>query len=136
MGAEARKRAFTEDNAADASAAATGKRHRGPEGVAGNSDELLRNQEARCRAGGLHLALVADKEAVKEDAYWRNPELQSRLVATQAPAAEGAGIASSAWVAEECNRVSGQDLTEGGGELHEELAGPTAEGGAECVAAT
>ena len=65
LGAEARKRAFNQDNAADASAAATGKRYRGPEGVAGNSGELLSNQEARCRARGLHLALAADKEAMK-----------------------------------------------------------------------
>ena len=52
----------------------------------------------------------------------RNPKLKSGVGATQPPAVEGADAAISALVADECNRVSGQDLSEAAGELHGDLA--------------
>ena len=126
----ARRRAFRGDTSMDTSVAATGKRNRGPEGVAENPDELLSYQDKRCRVGDLHLASDVGKEVVKEHARRRYPESKSRSDVTQASAAEGVGAAISARVAEECNRVLAQDLTGEGEELNRELVDAT-----HCVAA-
>ena len=47
-------------------------------------------------------------------AQWRSPALKARRHATRASATEGVGAAMSAWIAEERNRASGQELTRGG----------------------
>ena len=130
VGAEARRRAFRGDTSMDTSVAATGKRNRGPEGVAENPDELQSYQDKRCRVGDLHLASDVGKEVAKEHARRRYPESKSRSDVTQASAAEGVGAAISARVAEECNRVLAQDLTGEGEELNRELVDAT-----HCVAA-
>ena len=55
------------------------------------------------------MAFVADMEVVKENAPQRNPELKSRVNATQSSAAEGVDAAIPGCVAEERDRVLGQD---------------------------
>ena len=44
--------------------------------------------------------------------------MMARRAATYAPAAQGVDSAISACAAQECSRVPGQELTEGGGKLH------------------
>ena len=55
---------------------------------------------------------------MKEHAQLRNPELQSRTIATQFSAAEGVDVAISAWLAGGRNR----ELTEEQEKLHADLA--------------
>ena len=69
--------------------------------VAENVEGPPRNQEKRCRADDRHFAFDTDKEVVKEHAQWRNPELKSRLDATQSSVIGAMNAAISAWVAEE-----------------------------------
>ena len=54
--------------------------------------------------------IVAEKEVARERAQGQNPDLKARWEATHATAAKGAGDATSAWIAGECNRVFGQEL--------------------------
>ena len=61
---------------------------------------------------------MTDTEVEKGHNQWRNPELRARGGATRPSVLEGVEAAISAWVAEECNRVLGQDLAEEGEELH------------------
>ena len=67
-------------------------------------------------------ALVADEGVVGKHSRRRNPELESRVDATLSSAAEGVDAAISAWVAEECNRSLGQELSEDGERLHVAMA--------------
>ena len=60
-------------------------------------------------------AVIADKEIMKEYAQWESPELQLRVGATRSSVVEGVDAAISARVAEECNRILGQELSDGGG---------------------
>ena len=70
----------------------------------------------------LRAALVADTEVAEERGQWWNPELQWRAGATQFSVAEGMGPATSAWAADECNRVWGQGLSGEEDKLHDERA--------------
>ena len=61
---------------------------------------------------------MIDKEVAKEHAQWWQPEVQAKID-TRARMDPGAsflvdvgGPALSAWVAEECNRILGQELTD------------------------
>ena len=71
-------------------------------------------RDKRSRADARRTALVADMAKVKEHARWRNPELKSRVDATQSSVAKRVDAAISLWVAEACNRVSGQELPDEG----------------------
>ena len=54
--------------------------------------------------------------------WWKsNPELKSRADAIQSSLAEGVDVAISAWVSDERNRVSSQELREEEEELHRGL---------------
>ena len=46
----------------------SGKRNCGKVDAGENSEELLGNQEKQCRAGDLHLAMAAERVAVKKHA--------------------------------------------------------------------
>ena len=106
-----RNRKVTESDVIDTSETPVGRRDRAQVGVAEDSDESLLNQGKCCRAGDLQLALIAEQEVVKGHVQSRNPDPKARRNATHASAVEGAGAAISAWDAEECNPVSGQNLT-------------------------
>ena len=60
--------------------------------------------------GAFRLAFVADEEVAYDHARWPKPELEPRADATQSFVAEVVDAAISAWVAEECNHVLGQEL--------------------------
>ena len=75
---------------------------------------LARNQERRHRAGGLHLASVADEEVAEGHGQWRNSELEARRDAARVSAVEGGGAAISALTADYCSRVFGRELAETG----------------------
>ena len=77
-----------------------------------DSGELFGNQGNRYRAGDLHLASAAGKEVAKEHAQLRNRDREVRWNALHGPTVEGVGAAISPSNADECNRVSGQKLTE------------------------
>ena len=67
-------------------------------------------------------AFVADKELVKGNAQWRNPELKSRVSTTHPSVVGGVDAAISAWAAEECSHRLNQGLTEAAETLHVDLA--------------
>ena len=95
-GALERRRNRDMSESMDAWETLLGKRNRAMDGVAHNSDDFPGTQERRCRAGGLHLASVADKGAAKGQGQWRKSELKARWDATHGSAVEGAGAAISA----------------------------------------
>ena len=98
------------------------KRKRAPvEGVM-NSDVPAHTQEKRCRARDLHLASVADKEAVKEHAEWRHTEMKSRLGTLPQVDPSESAVATSVWVAEKRNRILSQELWEEEVKSHGDLA--------------
>ena len=74
-------------------------------------DDPPGSQDERCRADSLCLAFVANEEVVEGHAQWRNPGLECRVDSTQSSVAKGPDAPISACVANECNRVLGQELT-------------------------
>ena len=76
----------------------------------------------RSSLGELHL------DVAKEHAQWWHPDMTEKIdtQTRKNPGASfimnGAGPALSAKAAEECNRVVGRELTEGGERLHADLA--------------
>ena len=97
----------------DTSATGTGKRGRAPDDAAETSGEKLGTQGKRCRVGDLHPASVTQTEVLEGHAQLRNPDLKSRLDATQAPAAGGV---------EARNRVLGEKWTGEEEKAHGDLA--------------
>ena len=78
--------------------------------------------------GDRHLASVAEREVVTDHVPWRDPCSGTRWDATLASAAEGADAATPARIAVECNRASGQELTEEEGNSHGGVASAAKEG--------
>ena len=79
-------------------------------------------------AGDLHLAFLADKEVVKENAQWRHSGAKDKID-TQTRKDPGAsfimdsgGPVLSAWVAGERSRVLGQELSEEAERMHADPA--------------
>ena len=70
-----------------------------------DSDMRTQSIGKKSRLGALHLAFVMDKEVVKENAQWRQPEMKGKIDArtrmdTGAPSiVDGGGPVLSAWVA-------------------------------------
>ena len=62
-------------------------------------------------------------------AQWWSPDLKPKFEANQSSVVEGADGAISAWVADERNHISGQELRAGVEEMHADLvnAGKTRE---------
>ena len=107
-----RNRQTAEDDAMKTSETLTGKRDREPADVVEISGESAGSRGERCHMGDLHLALDADTGVAKEHALSRYPDLKARWDATHASLAERVDAATSAWIAGERDRVSGQELTE------------------------
>ena len=76
----------------------------------------------RPRGEALATVLAVDMSVVQEHDQWCNPALKTQVEALQSSVVKGVDGAISAWVADECNRVSGQDLSPEEGEMHAELA--------------
>ena len=87
------------------------KRGRAPFGVAEYLVGSPRNVEKGRRVEPLRLAVVADKKVVKDFQRW-TPELESRVDSDPASLPEEGDAAIPAWVAEECNRAFGRELTQ------------------------
>ena len=83
-----------------------------------DSDISAQSVDKKCRAGDLHVVFVANKKVVKKHAQWRRSdmgekmEMQTRKDPGASFVMGGGGPVLSAWVAEECNRVWRQELTE------------------------
>ena len=107
-------------SAMDTSETLAGTRERAPVVGVMDSDIPTQSSEKKSRLGDLHLAFVMNQEVVKERAQWRRPELGEKIetytrLGPGASVFVGGGRAVlSAWAAEECNRILGQELTEGG----------------------
>ena len=78
----------------------TGKRGREPKDVAEVSNGPPRTQDKRRSVEARRLASVAEKEAVKQRAQWRNPELKPRADATRSSVAAEVDAAISACAAD------------------------------------
>ena len=76
----------------------------------------------RSRGDAPATTLVADMAVVQTHAQWWTPELKPHFEAIQSSVVEGVDGAISARVADECNRVLGQELTPGEEETHASLA--------------
>ena len=91
------------------------------DGVLG-SDIPTQSPGGGCRVGDLHLAFVVGKGVVKVHAQWWHSEMiekidtQSRQDPSEPFAIDGGGAVLSARVAEDRNRVSGQELRRSGQE--------------------
>ena len=112
----------------DSSETLTGERERAPVEWVMDSDIPTQSVDTKCRVGDLHLAFFADKEVVKEHAQrWRS-DMREKIDAQtrKDPGVSfvmGGGVpVLSAWVAEECSRVLGQELTEAQERAHAALA--------------
>ena len=68
--------------------------------------------DKRCKRDALRAAFVADKSAEKERAQWRNSDLKPQADAPRPSAVAGVEEPILAWVADDCNQVLGQDLSE------------------------
>ena len=66
-------------------------------------------------------SMEVDLAVIQAHAQWWTPVLKSKLEATPAAAVEGADGAISAWVADERNRILGQELTPEDEEMHADL---------------
>ena len=76
----------------------------------------------RPRWGALAATVAAYVSVVQGRAQWWNRGMKPQVDAAQSSAAQGADGAISAWVADEVNRVLGQDLSLGGEKRHVDLA--------------
>ena len=68
--------------------------------------------EKRCKRDAFRAAGIADGEVAKEHAQWSNPALKPRVEASRSLGVGGVEAAISVWVADESNRVLGQELPE------------------------
>ena len=97
-----------------------GKRGRAPAEGAMDSDIPTQQIDKMSRLGELQLALVMDKEVVKEHAQWSQPEMkekigtQTRMDPDASFMVDGGGPVLSGRIAEERNRILRQGLTESG----------------------
>ena len=116
-----------DDDAMDTSETLAGKRERAPVEGAIDSDTPTQSIDKKSRLSDLHLAFVMDEEAAKEHAQWRQLELKEKID-TQIRLAPGAWVfvdggepVLSARVAEERDRILGQELTECGERIRRTL---------------
>ena len=78
-------------------------------------------QEKRPRGDAFATALAAGKFVVHEHAQSWSPAMEFQVDAIQSSVAEGAHGAISAWVAGDCNRALGRELSLGEEQMNAEL---------------
>ena len=98
----------------DSSMSVLGKRNRTMGDAMDTGAAVGGNFEKRPRGGTLEISRAVDLGVVKEHAQWWNPELKPQVEAHNSSAAEGVDGAASEWVADQCNRVLGQELSSEG----------------------
>ena len=105
----------------DTSSSVLGKRDRSlvvPMSV-GSSTEAV---GGKCSRGEtLATTMAVDLAVVHARAQWWPPDLKPKMRASPSATAEGADGPIWAWVADECNRISGRELTPGEEGLHADL---------------
>ena len=67
--------------------------------------------------------MAVDLAVFQAHAQWWSPDLKPKMEASQSSAVEGADGVISAWVAEERNHISGQELIQKEGEMNADLIG-------------
>ena len=67
------------------------------------------------------MAFVTGKEVVTGRAQWWNPDLKPQVDASRSSAVGGADSANSGRVAGECNRISGQEVSEEEERMHADV---------------
>ena len=98
-------------DAMDSSGTLTRKRARATAGRVMASAAPSQSADNKWRSGYLHLAFMTDKDVVKEHAQQSRTDMKGKIDAHTRKdprasfAADGGGPVSSAWVAEECDRV-------------------------------
>ena len=107
-----RKREIAEKGAADTSETLSGKRGRASVVASEDSEMSIGNQDESCRLRDLHLVYVVDKEVAEGHAQCLAPDLKARWDATHASAAAGVRAQISERIAQECNPVQRQELSE------------------------
>ena len=118
MGAVARQSLTPNENDMDTSSSALGKRDRS---MAEPSNIETPRQEAEgklSRGSAPASKLAVDLAVAQAHAQLGSPDLRSKIEVSQPSVVEGVDGAISAWVADECNRISGQDLTPEEEEVH------------------
>ena len=65
--------------------------------------------------------MEVDLAAAQAHAQWRSPDLKPKMEASPSEAVEGVDGAISAWVADECNCVLGQEFPQEEEEMRAEL---------------
>ena len=95
----------------DTSCSVLGKRERSlsDSHVVGTPTQLGVGKRSRGEAQAT--TLVVDLAAAKEHAQWWSSHLKPQLTALNHQMVAGSDEAVSAWVADECNRILGQELT-------------------------
>ena len=118
--AERRVTAETERDM-DTSSSVFGKRLRNTgEPLVSEPNEMGSN-EGRPRGGALAIALVVDMSVVQEHAHCRNPAFKPKMAAPRSSVVECVDGSVSAWVADERNRISRQELSPEEEKLHADL---------------
>ena len=110
-GAAARRSSKPNENDMDATSSAMGTRDRSmaePSNIEGSTQVVAGK---RSRGDTPATTLAADLTAVHGHAQWGSPDLKPKIEARQSSAVEGADGAISVRVADERNRILGQELT-------------------------
>ena len=66
--------------------------------------------------------MEVDLAVAQAHAQWWPPDLKPKVGVNPSAAVDGVDGAISAWVADECNRVLGQELSQEEEEMHADLA--------------
>ena len=102
----------------DTSSSAVGKRDRSTADPTNIEISSHVAEGKRSRADAPAATLAAHLAVAQAHAQWWSPDLKPKIEASQSSVVEGVDGAISAWVADECNRISGQDLTPEEEEVH------------------
>ena len=87
-----------------------GKRDRSAEESSAAEPTQKQVEGKRPREDVPAITMEVDLAAAQAHAQWWSPDLKSKMEASPSDAVEGVDGAISAWVADECNRVLGQEL--------------------------
>ena len=97
------------DNAMDMSPSVLGKRDRSAEESSAVEPTQQQVEGKRPRGDASAITMEVDLAVAQAHAQWWTPELKPKLEVNPSAAVGGVDGAISAWVADECNRVWGQE---------------------------
>ena len=122
MDAVDRRLNIQSENAMDTSSSVSGKRGRsmGEPSAVEQTQQWVEGK--RSRGDVPAITMEVDLAVVQAHAQWWPPDLKPKMEASPSEAVEGVDGAISAWVADECNRVLGQELSQEEDEMRADLA--------------